>query len=160
MSSSDFVDYEVALMLAKYGKGTLLRALAQKLQMTPEQLEIILQTPPRQKSASRVKTNPSSAVLVKELARAHPAKAHLLETLHDRFVNRTFLPDLRDVRRFFERHGHPWGAAKSRASSVEKVVRLLADLGTDELEALCQPQPEGGYSSLALISDAILHRER
>lgn len=160
MSTSSFVDYEVALMLAKYGKRTLLDALAQKLQMTPNQLEVVLQTPPKERAIPRVRKEMSSAELVNELAHEHTKKGDLLRTLHERFLNRTFLPNLRDVKRFLEGHARPAGALKSRAGSVDKVLRLLAELDFEELETLCQAQPEGGYSSLALISDAILHRDK
>jgi hypothetical protein len=160
MSACSFVDYEVALMLAKYGKRTLIDALAQKLQMTPDQLEVVLQSPPKKRAVSQVRKELSSADLVNELAHVHPKKGDMLRTLHQRFLNRTFLPNLRDVKRFLERHARPVGALKSRAESVDKVLRLLAELDVEELETLCQAQSEGGYSSLALISDAILHRDR
>ena len=160
MSSSKFLDYEVALLLAKYGKRALLSALAEKLELTPDQLEVILQTPLNARLISRSRKKPPPLDLVKQLAHEYPDKAHLLQTLYERFDNRTFLPQLRDVRRFFERHARPLGASKSRAELVEKVLRLLAELDVAELEAFCQPQPENAYSSLGLISDEILRRDR
>jgi len=158
MSSPKFLDYELALLLAKYGRNALLGALAKKLELTPEQLEAILQTPLNEKSVSRSRKKPSPVDLVTQVAQEDPTKAHLLRTLYGRFENRTFLPELRDVRRFFDRHGRPLGASKSRAQSLPKVLRLLAELEVAELEALCQAQPENVYSSLGLISDEILRR--
>jgi hypothetical protein len=58
MPSSSFVDYEVALMLAKYGKRALLNALAQKLDMVPDQLEVLLRTPPAKRSAPPSERSP------------------------------------------------------------------------------------------------------
>lgn len=160
MSSSKFLDYEVTLLLAKYGKSSLLEALAKKLELTPDQLEATLQTPPNQRSVSHSRKKPPPFDLLKQLSREFPNKAHLLQTLYERFDNRTFLPELRDVRRFFDQHARPLGASKSRAESIEKVLRLLAELDVAELEALCQAQPENAYSSLGLISDEILRRNR
>lgn len=160
MISLKFLDYEVALLLAKYGKTALLAALARKLQLTPEQLEGILQTPLNDKPVARSRKRPSPVDLVAQLAQEHPNKAQLLRTLHGRLENRTFLGELRDVRRFFERHGRPLGAVKSRAESLPKVIKLLSELDIAELEAICQTQPEDQYSSLAVISEAILGRER
>jgi hypothetical protein len=160
MSASSFVDYEVALMLAKYGKRTLLDALAQKIQMTPEQLEVVLRDPPKKRAVPHARKEFSSADLLNGLAHDDSDKRGVLRRLHERFLNRTFLPNLRDVKRFLERHGRPVGALKSRAESIGKVLRLLAELDLEELETLCQAQPEGEYSSLALISDAILRRDR
>jgi hypothetical protein len=159
MSSSKFLDYEVALLLAKYGKNAVLDALAKKLQLTPDQLEVALQTFPNEKSGSRSRKT-STIDLVTQLAQENPNKAQLLRTLHGRFENRTFLPALRDVKRFFERHARQLGASKSRAESLPKVLRLLAELDVAELEALSHAQPENTYSSLGVISDEILRRDR
>jgi len=160
MSSPKFLDYEVALLLAKYGKSAVVNALAKRLELTPDQLEVILQTLPNERSVPRSSKKPPPADVLKQLASEYPNKAHLFQTLLERFENRTFLPELRDVRRFFERHARPLGASKSRAESVKKVFRLLAELDVGELEALCQAQPESAYSSLGLISDEILRRNR
>lgn len=159
MLSSKFLDYEIALLLAKYGKTALLEALARKLQLAPDELERILETQLNEKSVPQSK-RPSPVDLVAQLAGAYPNKAPLLRTLQNRFEDRTFLPELRDVRRFFEQHRHPLGASRSRAEALPKVLRLLAELEVAELEALCQAQREGGYSSLGVISDEILRRDK
>jgi hypothetical protein len=160
MSSPNFLDYEVALMLAKYGKRNLLNALAQKLDMTTDQLEVLLRTPPRKRPATRPGGRHSSQDILNQLVSEYPEKGYQLQRLHERFLNRTFLPELRDTRRFLEEHSRPAGTLKSRAASVEKVLRLLADLHLEELESLSQSRGEDEYSSLAVISDAILHRDR
>jgi hypothetical protein len=160
MSSSKFLDYEVTLLLAKYGKSALLEALAKKLELTPDQLEATLQTPPNRKSISHSRKKPPPVDLVKQLSHEFPNKAHLLQTLYERFENRAFLPELRDVRRFFEQHARRLRASKSRPESFEEVLKLLAELDVAELESLCQARPENAYSSLGLISDEILRRDR
>jgi hypothetical protein len=160
MSSSKFLDYEVALLLAKYGKTALLGALARKLQLAPVELETILETDLNEKSVSHAKKRPPPVDLVAQLAEADPNKAQLLRTLSGRFGNRTFLPELRDVKRFFGQHDRPLGALKSRAESLPKVLMLLAELEVAELEVLCQAQPDGAYSSLGVISDEILRRNK
>lgn len=127
MPSSKFLDYEVALLLAKYGKTALLEALAKKLQLTPEELEAILQTPVNAEAASRSRKRPMAVEIVEQLAKEHPSKSQWLRTLYIRFGNRTFLPGLRDVKRFFEQHDRPLGPSKSRAETLPNVVSLLAE---------------------------------
>lgn len=156
MSSSRFLDYEVALLLAKYGKTALLGALGRKLELTSNELEAILQAPLIAKSLSRSRKKPLRVDPITQLAQEHPPKARLLRTLHGRLENRTFLPELRDVRRFFDQHARSLGASKSRIESLPKVLKLLAELDVAELEALCEAHPENTYSSLGLISDEIL----
>ncbi len=159
MSAPRFLEYEVALLLAKYGKSALLKALAQKVNLTPEQLEAILQNPPTQ-SRTHPRKKQSASELVDALAREHPEKAESLRVLQARFENRSFLPELRDVKRFFDQRHRTLGSAKSRVETFPKVAKLLAELDAAELSALCQSQPQSGYSSLGIISDEILRREK
>jgi hypothetical protein len=160
MAALKFLDHEVALLLAKYGKKAVLDALARNLQFTPEQIEAILQKSLRDKSATHPRKRPSAADLIAQLAQTYPNKAQFLRTLHGRFANRAFLVRLADVKRFFEQHDRPLGRSKSRAELLPKVLLLLAELDAAELEALCQALPESEYSSLGAISDEILRRDR
>lgn len=160
MSASRFLNYEVALLLAKYGKIALLKALASKINLTPDQLEATLQSPPAQARASRSRTKRSASDVIEALAEEHPEKAQSLRTLQARFENRGFLPELRDVKRFFEQHHRMLGTVKSSVETFQKLARLLAELDSTELNALCQSQPQSGYSSLGVISDEILRREK
>jgi hypothetical protein len=160
MAAARYLEYEVALLLAKYGRSAVLETLALKLELTPEQLEAMLQRPIDNKRTPRPKKKPPGTDLAAQLEKDYPAKAECLRTLYSRFENRTFLPELRDVKRFFEMHDRPVGALRSRAETLPKVLRLLADLEASDLEALCQARPEGTYSSLGVISDEILRRDR
>lgn len=160
ISSQKFLDYEVALLLVKYGKNSVLGALGKQLELTPDQLETLLQSPPARKSNARPKRSPSLIDLVTRLVQQHANKADALRKLCARLENRTFLPELKDVRRFFDRHGQPLGSTKSRSEALPRVLKLLAELDVNELEGLCQSQPENTRSSLGLISDEILRRDR
>lgn len=160
MSAPQFLDYEVALLLAKYGKTALLKALAEKINLTPEQLESILQSPPTQSGGPRSRKKLSASDVVEALAQEHPEKAQFLRVLQARFENRGFLPELRDVKRFFEQRHRVLGTAKSRVETFPRLAKLLAELDSGELSALCQSQPQSGYSSLGIISDEILRREK
>lgn len=160
MTSDKFIDYEVALLLAKYGKEVVLRALAQKLGLAQAELELVLQGIEKEKPSPRPskKTPPIDPIEI--TVSQHPEKADQLRALHARFQNRMFLPELRDVRRFFEQHSRSPGALKSRVQSLPKLVKLLAELDAAELDSLCQASQQTAYSSLGVISDEILRRDR
>lgn len=160
MMSSTYLQYEVALLLAKYGKNAVLSALAEKVKLSHEQLESLLKELPTKKAPRHARKSSATVDSIEEMVRDHPAKAHLLRTLHGRFRNRTFLPELRDVRGFFEQHSRNLGATKSRSESFRRLFKLLAGLDLAELDALCQAEPQGAYSSLGVISDEILRRDR
>lgn len=155
-----YLDYEVALLLAKYGKDAVFNALARRIQLSHEELELLLKEIPVKKTPARSGRSGSVGDLIDQLTRDHPTKAHLLRTLHGRFQNRTFLPELRDVKRFFEQHSRNFGSTKSRVESLPRLLKLLAELDLSELDAICQVETESGYSSLGLISDEILRQPK
>src|SRR5712664_3290449 len=113
MPASRFLEYEVALLLAKYGRDALLRALSHKLHVTPEKLISILESPLNRKPSPSTRKKLSPFDVVEELVKKQPEKAQFLRALHGRFENRSFLPELRDVKRFFEQHQRSLGATKS-----------------------------------------------
>jgi hypothetical protein len=127
---------------------------------SPEELEKLLQKLPTSKPGPRPSKRPSAQELVDELVQAHPDKANMLRILHGRFENRSFLPELRDVKRFFEQRTRTLGSTKSRVDALPRLLRLLSELPVSELDALCRSRPEGTYSSLGIISDEILRRDK
>ena len=94
------------------------------------------------------------------LVAQNPEKADTLRSLDVRFSNKTFLPELRDVRRFLENHSVPSKSVKSRVDARPKLFRVLASLDSSELSSLSEQMDSGGYSSLGIISDHILGRDR
>jgi hypothetical protein len=160
MSYRKFLDYEVTLLLAKYGESAVLGALAKQLRLTPEQLEALLQSLPVRKPSARSTKGPSLSDLVDQLAQKHPDKAEALRKLQSRLDNRTFLAELKDVRLFLDRRGSSLGSAQSRSAALPKVLKLLAELDVTELEELSRAQREASRSSLGMISDEILRRGR
>lgn len=160
MTATDFLKYEASLLLARYGRDAVLRAMAEKLNCSQTELESALAEIERQRPAVRRSRAVASFEAVESIVREHPAKAKQLRSLHDQFQNRTFLPELRDVRRFFEEHSQNLGHEKSRAASLPRLLRLLGSLDPSELDLLREDGESGTRSSLGIISDAILGRGR
>jgi hypothetical protein len=159
-ATTSYLDYEVALLLAKYGKSAVLNALAAKMQLSLDELESQLKQIPNKKRRGRSSKNPASAGSIEDLIRQHPEKETLLRELQGHFQRRAFLPELRDVRRFFEQNSRDLGAPKSRAESLRPLFSLLCELPLPELEGLCRADSTGGFSSLGVISDEILRGGR
>lgn len=160
MTTATFLEYEVTLLLAKYGREPVLRMLAQKLACPQTELEALLTTIEKKKAVAPRSRCAPTAYRLETLISQHPEKAGQLRLLISRFQNRTFLPELRDVRRFFEQHSRNLGHTKSRAESLSKLLELLSDLDLIELDALSNARESGEYSSLGIISDEILRRDR
>jgi hypothetical protein len=160
VSTTRFLDYEIALLLAQYGREATLAAMARHIGDSQAELEKILDDIGREKPKAQRKPKPPISDPVEVAVAAHPDKAKYLQAAAARFQNRSFLPELRDVKRLFDQHGHNLGRPKSRQECLPKVLNLLADLGDPELESLLANHESRGYSSLSVISDEILRREK
>ena len=158
MSTVRFLDYEVALLLAKYGKEAVLVALAKRLALSQTDLEALLNEIGTEKPAARRARKPPATDPIEIAVTNHSEKAEQLRAIGMRFQNRLFLPELRDVRRFFQQRDRELGHPKSRQQCLPKLLTLLTELDISELDALAQSREGAGYSSLALISDEIMRR--
>ena len=87
--TSTFLEYEVVLLLAKYGKPAVLAALATKLELTEGQLMAQLRHPPA-KERQHTSKKPRPFDIGSIVASEPPVKAQLLRTLSNRYENRTF----------------------------------------------------------------------
>jgi hypothetical protein len=162
MTARKLIDLEVGLLLLKHGKFEVLKAIARNVEIPEKTLEEMLShriemkrlLSLRKKTAS--KTFDLSSVIVGRDEKAQP-----LRQLHARFENRTFLPELKDIRRLYDRHGKKTRGWKSRARAEASLFQFLAELPTRELHKLAAlPPATAEVSSLGLISDEILGRNR
>ncbi|MBX8555889.1 hypothetical protein K5D43_15490 [Pseudomonas cichorii] len=160
MTPKDFIEYDISVLLLRYGKSAVLRALSHKINMSHEGLISELERARVAQEVSFLKKKRVEAKFNLDAVLAgHEGKDLFLRKLLERFENRTFLPELKDVKRFFERYGGSSVQLKSRASSQLKLFRLLASLKVEDLEKiLTDPPVRSKFSSLGLISDEILGR--
>lgn len=162
MTAKELVDIDVSLILLRYGRAAVLNAMAHRVGVSEEELvgEIERLRIAKEASTARKKKLGGKFNLAPILV-GRDEKADCLKKLSDRFDNRTFLPELKDLKRFFERHGSSASSIKSRASAQTKLFRMLASFGKVDLEKLLAEAPERSrVSSLGLISDEILGRGR
>lgn len=160
MTSKEYLQLHLSLLLAQYGEHGVLEALAPLLGSSLTDLQVRLkdvQKVGHARSKMRPETTKAGASLEALLAE-NPEKAELLRKIQVRFAARTFLPQLKDVRRFLDRHGQPCTSLKKRDDGFARVARQLVQLPKDELEALLSETAISEYSSLGVISDQILGR--
>jgi|ERR1700722_4492172 len=162
MKSKELLDLEVSLLLLKYGRSGVLQSIARRMRLSEEVLELELEKllrpeyAPRPKKGGYTKPFDINSVIV-----GHEDKAEYLRELHRRFENRTFLSELKDVKRLFDRHGRSANTWKSRKNAEASVFRFLANLDASELQAILSDVSTGpDVSSLGIISDEILGRNR
>jgi hypothetical protein len=143
MSTDEILELELSLLLINYGERKVLRSLAKVNGLNDNELETKLKRIHQleKKPASRKSKDPSKAV--------------------DEIISRqsrSFLPEMRDIKRLFHRHSLEPKNLKSRSTSASKVFQLLASLDEKELEEFTQEQDKTNYSSLGIISDEIMKR--
>lgn len=160
MNAKKFIDYEVSLLLAKYGKNAVLAALASKLNIDEVELERKLNEIPSPRHATQSREKISPLTLADSLVSKHPDKAAQLKALAARFDNRDFLPELRDVQRFFEDHSQDVGRLRSRQQAFRKLLSLLVELDLQELNSILEGATRSSYSALGVISDEVMRTDR
>lgn len=158
MSTDEILELELSLLLINYGERKVLKSLAKVNGLNNNELETKLKRIHQleKKPLSRKAKDPTKAI--EEIINQHPQKSKMLKLLYARFQSRSFLPELRDVKRLLNRHFPDSKVLKSRNSSAPKVFTLLATLDEKELEELTQEQDKTNYSSLGIISDEIMKR--
>jgi hypothetical protein len=163
MTPTELLHAELSLLLIKYGRESVIHGLAKRLHERPEELQRSLEHLQSIALADKKKRQKQhqQPFKLETLLVEHPSKVNALMTLHSRYENRTFLPELRDVKRFFERHGHHTGSLKSRSLAAPSLFKAIARLPESELSQLCaEAEHQPGASSLGMISDEILRRNR
>ncbi|HBN9761641.1 hypothetical protein [Pseudomonas aeruginosa] len=159
MTAKELVDIDVDLILLRYGRAAVLKALAHRVGMSEEDLAREIDRLRVVKESAARKKKSLSKFNLDSLLVEGDEKAESLKRLSDRFDNRTFLPELKDLKKFIERHGSSASSIKSRASAQGRLFRLLASFSKGDLDKLLSEAPQRSrVSSLGLISDEILGR--
>ena len=155
--NDDILALELRLLILRYSRRRIIDALARLEDQTPEEVEnelnIALERETRRKL--KPKQRPTTD-LIAHACQDRPEIAEAVTTLANRFENRTFLPQLRDVVRFLDRSGISHGKLKSRRASTPKVVAALAKLNAEELRHLAAPPAPGIENDFALLAREIM----
>lgn len=159
MNKNDLLEIEINLLLVKYSKQAIIKALAHSLETHEEILNLEIKN-----QLSRLRNTQSTKrkknFEIEDLLKDNPEKKELLLELHRKYENKTFLPELRDIKRFFDKHHRPTSTLKSRSSAQAATFRMLATLEKSELRRLLSlPGISQSESALGLISDQILGRK-
>jgi hypothetical protein len=159
MTPQQVLRYQIILLLASNGRNRVISTLADVLKMGEDELEANLVRIEQLETKRQPKSKGTSGDGgLERLAAQYPDKAQALRLLSARFINKTFLSELREVRRFFDTRSMPTKSLKSRSDALPKLLSVLATLSTQELTELCEQPDSGSHSSLGIISDQILGR--
>jgi hypothetical protein len=155
--TNQLLEIDVRLLVLRYGRQRILKVLARLGDQTLEDLDRQLRTVEQRSNVHRtIKQRQSLSDVVVVASRERPEIAEPLRAIAVNFENRTFLPHLRDVQRFFDRIGAPQQAAKSRAEIGPALIRALSKLKREELVMLAARDGAPRESDYSLLSRAIM----
>jgi len=161
MKQTEFLRLQLALLTRQHGEHAVLESLAGLRGLSVEDLQSLLLDIEKigYSKAKRISASPASGLKLESLLAEHPEKADLIRSIKARYDNKTLLSELKEVRRFLDRHGQSTNALKARGEAFTKVARVLVGLPTHELEQMLNAESSNDYSGLGIISDQILGRK-
>lgn len=159
--SADFLRTQLRLLIAQFGRRSVLEAFAAATDSTPEQIQdeiSKLETARRAKSTKRDKT---LTELLAALPSASTRARELLSQLGHMFETKQFLPNLRDTVEFLQRRGGPLRKHKSRKEALGAILKSLSEMSESELESLVSHSAKtGGKSDYAVLADQLMGKKR
>lgn len=158
MKQNDFLLLQLAILTLQHGERAILESLAVLREKTVGDLEIMMVDIEKngRSSAKKPRATKTSNFSIDSFLSAYPEKATLIRSLKIKYENKEFLAELKDVRRFLDRHGGSTRSLRARNEAFPRVVRVLADLPIISLEEMLGAEPSDEFSGLGVISDQIL----
>lgn len=161
MKQTELLRLQLAILMLQHGERAILESIASLRGQDTGDLEAILIDIDKIRH-TRTKKPPvakTPSFSIESVLRTHPEKADVIRSIQTRYEDKTFLTELKDVRRFLDRHGQPTNTLKTRSEAFAKVVRVLIELPIPELEVILSNAPSDEFSGLGVISDQILRRK-
>lgn len=157
MTSVDaLLKLDIRLLLLRYGRRRVLDALAGLTDHTPEELEREIATAEDRKTKKKARTS-STSEMVASVFRDRPELVPTVEQLMNRYENKTFLPQLRDVQQFLDRVAGTRTRLKSRKTAIGPLLRALSSMKADDIPRLtAAAETTSGDSDFALLARAIM----
>lgn len=162
MKQAEFLRLQLALLTLQYGEHAVLESLAGLRGLGTEDLQdqlLDIAKIRRHKTSLAPTSNQNPGSRLESILKGHPEKAELINAIKEKYDKKTLLSELKDVRRFLDRHGQTTNTLKTRGDAFNRVAGVLAGLSILELEQMLKSEPSNDYSGLGVISDQILGRE-
>lgn len=150
------LDRDLQLLISRYGRDAVLNQLAALAEVKAKDGDSARNLVRRSRREIAPLGEPSVSAPVQQLAHRHDDVMELLTKLRALFETRQFLPNLRDVHRFLERHGSD-RKHRSRKSAFKHVEQVLLTFPHGELLKLLDSTLfHGASSEFAMLANAIM----
>ncbi len=156
----ELLNIEIRLLIQKYGYKAIMQSLADVKGTSIEEITtLVVALENKNRQVKKSEKTKSDIDLIIEQVSCHD-NSELLTDLANRFQNKTFLPQLKDVKRFFERLGVNAGNIKSHSRSTKKLFEQLRSLPKEELESILEEVPSSGESTFSALANEIIGGQR
>jgi hypothetical protein len=134
----NLLELEIRLLVLKYGADKIKQALAINQSMTVDELDREIRQLEQQKRLRKPISKWTAEEFVRNLKMDDPEKTVALTEVAKNFDNRTFLPQLRDVKVLLGRFNIDVGPMKSRGAAVKPVFDRLSQLPIADLRRITE----------------------
>lgn len=151
------LELELRLLIARYGRAKVLKALSRIGKTDLKTIEAAVQDYEKSvaKKERRRKDVQATAEFLESCETSTPEARRLLEGLVRAFEDREFLPELRDARHFLQRHGVRAAQFRSRQAAFPVVLRTLSERTEAELASIDEERRDA-RGPMTIISDHLL----
>ena len=160
MIISDFLKTQLRLLVAQFGRRSVLEALAGLTDASLPQIEEEIAKLAATRSAKSSKHPKSLDELLNSISTVDEPIKNLIAQLGRLFESKQFLPNLRDVEEFLRRRGVPEKKYKNRNFALVAVLKTLSEAPEKELESLISHYTaSAGKSEYAILANQIMGKK-
>jgi len=149
---NDFLKIEMELLLLKYGEASVVKALAEAQGVSADKLLQNLEDKRKQKrqGTTKARVRKPAIDIARELIEGSENEQLLLD-LAGRFQSKSFLPQLKDVKRFAERNGisDNFASRDAAAKPLFEKLRMFSRERIQELLASADSAKESHFAQLS-----------
>ena len=152
----NLLQLELRLLIHKYGYDSVLQVLADTKGNSLKEIELLLSNLEKKTVHSKAPSKKKSELEIAEEVIKNSEHYSILKQLAVNYQNKTFLPQLKDVKRLLEQHGVKSKGLKSRLLATRKVFGLIKRLDKKELHELMLDEKENGETTFSALASEII----
>ena len=152
----NLLQLELRLLIHKYGYDSVLQVLADTKGNSLKEIELLLSNLEKKTVRNKVPPKKKSELEIAEEVIKSSEHYSMLKKLAINYQNKTFLPQLKDVKRLLEQHGVKSKSIKSRLLATRKVFDLIKELDEKELHELMLDEKENGETAFSALASEII----
>ena len=158
MTLLNYLNLQIRLLIAEFGFDKVVRELSEINEVSLDEIQKQITELHNKNSKKRKQfQQPDIHSILKAVIEKNPQRKDSLEKIGLAFINRTFLPHLRNVNTFLERNGH-LKKYKLRNQAFKDFIEVINELPDNKLNELLSliDKPVDQQSGFLMLANEIL----